>query len=49
MRSVPCIWRQEARVSWLSLKTKVGGLSVVWPQNQWNDFLPFGIKTDGDS
>jgi hypothetical protein len=23
----------------LSLKTKVDGLSVVWPQNHWDDFL----------
>jgi hypothetical protein len=36
-------------VSWLSLKTKVDGLSVVWPQNHWNSFLRFGLKTDGDS
>jgi hypothetical protein len=32
------MWRREARVSWLSLKTKVDGLSVVWPQNHWDDF-----------
>jgi hypothetical protein len=25
-----------ARVSWLSLKTKVNGLSVVWLQNHWD-------------
>jgi hypothetical protein len=31
VRSVPCTWRREARVSWLSLKTKVYSLSVVWP------------------
>jgi hypothetical protein len=37
-----------AWVSWLSLKTKVDGLSVVWPQNHWDDFLRFGLKTDGD-
>jgi hypothetical protein len=28
----------RARVSWLSLKTKVYGLSVVWPQNHWDSF-----------
>jgi hypothetical protein len=33
VRSAPCTWRQGARVSWLSLKTKVNGLSVGWPQN----------------
>jgi hypothetical protein len=27
--SAPCMWRREAQVSWLSLKTKVDGLSVV--------------------
>jgi hypothetical protein len=26
---------EERRVSWLSLKTKVDGLLVVWPQNHW--------------
>jgi hypothetical protein len=26
VRSAPCTWRREARVSWLSLKTKVDGL-----------------------
>jgi hypothetical protein len=29
--------RREAHVSWLSLKTKVDGLSLVWPQNHWDD------------
>jgi hypothetical protein len=28
--------RREAHVSWLSLKTKVDGLSLVWPQNHWD-------------
>jgi hypothetical protein len=27
--SAPCTWRRGARVSWLSFKTKVDGLSVV--------------------
>jgi hypothetical protein len=26
VRSAPCTWRRGARVSWLSLKTKVNGL-----------------------
>jgi hypothetical protein len=29
VRYTPCTWRRETRVSWLSLKTKVDGLSVV--------------------
>jgi hypothetical protein len=33
----------------LSLKTKVDGLSVVWPQNHWDSFLQFDLKTGGDS
>jgi hypothetical protein len=37
-----------ARVSWLSLKTEVNGLSVVWPQNHWDGFLWFGLKTGGN-
>jgi hypothetical protein len=36
--SAPCTWRREARVSWLSFKTKVDGLSVVWPQNHSDGF-----------
>jgi hypothetical protein len=59
--SVPCMWRRGARVSWLSLKTKVDGLSVVWPQNHWDglsvvwpqnhwdSFLWFALKTSDDS
>jgi hypothetical protein len=34
-------------VSWLSLKTKVDGLSVVWPQNQCDGFLRFDLKIGG--
>jgi hypothetical protein len=49
MWSAPCTWRREARVSWLSLKTKVDGLWVVWPQNHSYGFLRFGLKTGGDS
>jgi hypothetical protein len=30
---------EGARVSWLSLKTKVDGLSVVSPQNHWVGLL----------
>jgi hypothetical protein len=33
----------------LSLKTKIDGLPVVWPQNHWDGFLRFDIKTDDDS
>jgi hypothetical protein len=35
-------------VSLLSLKDKVDGLLVVWPQNHWDGFLQFGLKTDDD-
>jgi hypothetical protein len=49
MRSAPCTWRREARVFWLSLKIKVDGLSVVWPQNHWDGFVWFGLKTSGNS
>jgi hypothetical protein len=31
----------------LSLKTKVDGLSVVWPQNHWDDFLCSCLETGG--
>jgi hypothetical protein len=47
VRSALCTWRREAQISWLSLKTKVDGLSVVWPQNHWDYFLRFGLKTSG--
>jgi hypothetical protein len=36
------------RVSWLSLKTKVDDLSVVWHQNHWYGFLRFDLKIGGD-
>jgi hypothetical protein len=61
VQSAPYTRRQEARVSWLSLKTKFDGLSVVWPQNHWDDlsvvwpqnhwdcFLQFDLKIGGDS
>jgi hypothetical protein len=32
----------------LSLKIKVDDLIVVWPQNHWDGFLRFGLKTGGD-
>jgi hypothetical protein len=48
VRSAPSTWRQGARVSWLSLKTKVDGLSVVWPQNHSDGFCRFDLKTVGD-
>jgi hypothetical protein len=47
VRPAPCMWRW-ARVSLLSLKTKVDGLSVVWPQNHWDGFLRFRLKTADD-
>jgi hypothetical protein len=39
----------EIDVLWAptSLKTKVNGLSVVWPQNHWDGFSCFGLKTNG--
>jgi hypothetical protein len=52
--------RWGAQISWLSLKTKVDGLSVVWPQNHydglsavwrqnhWDSFLRFDLKTNDD-
>jgi hypothetical protein len=60
VRSAPCTRRRGARVSWLSLKTKVDSLSmilpqnhwdslsVVWPQNHCDDFSQVGLKTGGD-
>jgi hypothetical protein len=35
VRSAPYMWRRGAQVSWLSIKTKVDSLLVVWPQNRW--------------
>jgi hypothetical protein len=35
-------------VSWLSLKTNFDSLLLVWPQNHWDSFLRFGIKTGDD-
>jgi hypothetical protein len=47
VRFAPGTWRLGAQVSWLSLKTKVDGLSVVWPQNHSDGFHWFGLKTSG--
>jgi hypothetical protein len=38
MCSTPDTWRLRAWVSWLSLKTKVDDLLVVWPQNHSDGF-----------
>jgi hypothetical protein len=40
--------KMRVRVSWLSLKIKVDGLWVVWPQNDSDGFLRFSLKTDDD-
>jgi hypothetical protein len=60
VRSAPCTWRRGAHVSWLSVKTRINGLSVVWSQNHcdslsvvwsqnhWDGFSRFGIKISGD-
>jgi hypothetical protein len=45
IRFAPCTRRWGERISWLSLKTKVDGLSVVWPQNHWDDFFWFSLKS----
>jgi hypothetical protein len=45
VRSAPCTWRQGAWVSWLSLKTNVDGLSMVWPQNNWDGFSGLASKS----
>jgi hypothetical protein len=47
--SAPCTWRRGARVSRLSLKTKVDGLSMVWPQNKTTGLVCqwFVLKTTG--
>jgi hypothetical protein len=44
--SALCTWRRGARVSWLSLKTKVNGLSVVWALKPMVMVCEcFGLKT----
>jgi hypothetical protein len=48
VRSTPGMWRLGAWVSWLSLKTKVDGFGVVWPQNHSDGFHWFDLKTNGD-
>jgi hypothetical protein len=32
----------------LGLKIDGDGLSMVYPQNHWDSFLPFGLKAGGD-
>jgi hypothetical protein len=48
VRSVPFTWRRGAQVCWLSLKTKVNVLWVVWPQNHSDYFFWFDLKPGGD-
>jgi hypothetical protein len=56
MWSAPCTRRRRARVSWLSLKTKVGGFSglglktgscslVIWASKSPQRILGLGLKT----
>jgi hypothetical protein len=45
IQSAPCTRRREARIFWLSFKTKVDGLSVVWPQNYGDGFFGLGLKS----
>jgi hypothetical protein len=40
--------RRGAHVSCFGFKTMVYGLSVVWPQNHWDGFSRFGLKTGGE-
>jgi hypothetical protein len=40
--------KPQGRVYWFGRKTKVNGLSVGWPQNHWNNFSQFDLKTDGN-
>jgi hypothetical protein len=47
VRSAPGTWRLGARVSWLSIKTKVDGLLVGYPQNHSDGFRWFGLKISG--
>jgi hypothetical protein len=37
----------EREFFWLSLKTKVDSLSMVWPQNHWDGFSRFDLKIGG--
>jgi hypothetical protein len=45
VRSTPYTRRRGPQVSWLTLKTKLDDLSVVWPQNHWDGFPDLGLKT----
>jgi hypothetical protein len=46
VRSTSYTWRRrEALVSWFSLKTGGYGLSVVWPQNNYDSFLVWASKS----
>jgi hypothetical protein len=47
VRSVPGTWRLGARVSWLSLKTKVDGFRRFNLKTGGDSFSRFGLKTGG--
>jgi hypothetical protein len=40
--------REDEKRGFFSIKTKVYGLSVVWPQNHWDNFVRFDLKTGGN-
>jgi hypothetical protein len=42
--SIPWFDTGDGRIGRV-LKTKVDGLLVIWPQNHWDGFLQFGLKT----
>jgi hypothetical protein len=44
VQSAPYTWRRGTRVSWLGIKTKVDGLSMVCHQNHWNGFSGLTLK-----
>jgi hypothetical protein len=48
VRSAPGTWILEARLSWLSLKTKVDGFYQFGLKIFYDGFRQFGLKTGGD-
>jgi hypothetical protein len=45
VRSAPCTWGRETRVSWLSLKTKVAGFLWFSLKTGGKEFHGLGLKT----
>jgi hypothetical protein len=48
MSCAVCTVHEETRSVDFLIEPQNQGLSVIWPQNHWDSFSRFGLKTGGD-